>query len=109
LQQTFPFQPRASNQNPPAGTVNGAVTGSVTQLTLGVENSAAEASVRLVNVGSQTIFWAYGTEAGLTVANGVPMLPNTVEVFMLPPNTQTISVIAAATGSTLYATVGDGI
>lgn len=110
MQIPFPFQPRASNQNPPAGTTNGAVTAAVTQINLpGTAPYETETTGRFVNSGAQTIFWAYGTQAGLTAANGIPMLANTVETFTIPAGVSTISVIAAATGSTLYITAGDGM
>lgn len=109
MQSQFPFSPRASNQTTPAGTANGAVTASVTQITLPNGPYDTETVGRFVNIGTQTIFWAYGTQSSLSVSNGVPMLPNTVETFSLPPGITTISVIAAATGSTLYVTAGDGM
>lgn len=110
MQIPFPFQPRASNQTPPAGTTNGAVTAGVTQIALPAPAPyETETTGRFVNSGSQVIYWAYGTQAGLTAANGVPMLPNTVETFTIPAGVSQISVIAAATGSTLYITAGDGM
>lgn len=109
MQTQFCFQPRASNQTPPAGTANGAVTAGVTQIALpGQVPYETECTGRFVNSGSQTIFWAYGTQAGLTVGNGVPMLAGTVETFNIPAGVSAISVIAGAVGSTLYITVGDG-
>lgn len=110
MQVFFPFLPRASNQNPPAGTSNGAVTAAVTQINLpATAPYETETTARFVNAGSQTVFWCYGTQAGLTAANGVPVLANTVETFTIPAGISTISVIAASTGSTLYITVGDGM
>lgn len=110
MQSQFAFTPRASNQTTPAGTVNGAVTASVTQINLPTGAPYATETVgRFVNSGTQTIFWAYGSEASLSPSNGVPMLPNTVETFTLPPGISQISVIAGATGSTLYITAGDGM
>jgi hypothetical protein len=109
MQTQFCFQARASNQTPPAGTANGAVTAAVTQIALPANApNETECTGRFVNSGTQTIFWAYGTQAGLTVGNGIPMLPGTVETFNIPAGVSTISVIAAAVGSTLYITLGDG-
>jgi hypothetical protein len=102
------FQPRGSNQTTPAGTVSGAVTASVTQINLPSAPYATDTVGRFVNDGTQEIFWAYGSESGLTTANGVPMLANTVETFSIPAGVTQISVIAGATGSTLRITVGDG-
>jgi hypothetical protein len=108
MQTQFCFQPRASNQATPAGTVNGAVTASVTNIVLPVGPGLTECTARFVNSGAQVIFWSYGAGASLSVANGVPMLPNTVETFNIPAGVSQLAVIAAATGSTLYVTVGDG-
>ncbi|CAB4188172.1 hypothetical protein UFOVP1165_65, partial [uncultured Caudovirales phage] len=63
-----------------------------------------------VNTGTQTIHWLYGNVAVTTTgaAMGVPMLANTVETFTVPAGITQLSVIAAAVGSSLYVTVGDG-
>lgn len=96
----FPFQPRGGATS----TVNIAVTTAEQRLplpTIALEGC----TVRLVNVGTQTIFISFvGTSA---VATSMPMLPNTVESFTFPQGS-VISVISTATGSTLYATFGDG-
>jgi hypothetical protein len=67
---------------------------------------------RFANVGTQVIFWlAAAPNAALpvaTAANGIPMQAGSVETFTLPPNVQ-LSFIAAATGSTVYVTPGEGI
>lgn len=102
MQQQYPFQPIAGA----ATTLNIAVTASNQEFTLPVP-PADGCTVRLVNVGSQTVFWAYGSVTA-AVAKSTPILPNTVEVFTLPGGVTAIGVIAAATGSTLYATVGEG-
>jgi hypothetical protein len=99
MQQQYSFKPRGNGN-----TVNlavGVAAANVPLTTLPAEGG----TVRLVNSGTQTVFIAFGATA--TVAAGMPMLGNTVETFTLAP-TDTISAIASATGSTLYATVGDG-
>lgn len=100
MQQQYPFLPRAGGN-----TLNVAVlttAANVPALSIQAEGG----SVRLANVGTQTVFVNFSGAA--TVAAGMPILANTIEVFTIAPNT-TISTIAAATGSTLYATVGDGM
>jgi hypothetical protein len=82
-----------------ATTANVAITGS--------GNSVR--AVRLVNSGTQVIFLKFGVAATeATVATGFPMLANTVETFLLRPDITHVAAIAAATGSTLYVTVGEG-
>lgn len=107
MQQNYPFQPRgAAALSATQNTANIAVTAAAQQIPLPLV-PAEGGTMRLVNSGNQVIFWLYGNLA-VTTANGVPMLPNTVETFSTPPGTQ-LSVIAAATGSTLYVTIGDGL
>lgn len=65
------------------------------------------AMVRIVNDGTQVIHWNYGSIAA-AVGTSTPMIAASVEVFTVPPGTTQISVIAAATGSTIRATVGIG-
>ena len=80
-----------------------AVTGSSQSITLGAYNG--NASIRIVVVGTQTVFWNY--DAAAATATSTPMLANTIETFFLPAGTTTIRFIAAATGSTVYVTVGE--
>lgn len=97
---TSSFQPRGGA----ASTSNIAVTAaaqSMTIPTIGVEG----VTVRLVNAGTQTVFIAFSGTA--TVATSMPMLANTIETFTFPQGAG-ISVISTTTGSTLYATFGDG-
>lgn len=64
-------------------------------------------AVRFANLGTQTVFIALeGVTA--TVNNGIPLPAGAVETFTLDSQSS-ISVIATATGSTLYATVGEGV
>jgi precorrin-3B methylase len=102
MQQNYPFQPRGSA----VGSVSLAVTASAQAMGLPVLAQEG-GSVRLVNVGTQPVYIAFTGTA--TVANSMPILANTERTFSIPPGTTAISAIAGATGSTLYATVGDGI
>lgn len=91
-----------------ASTTALAVTESNQTLTLSPNGGAMTRSIRLVNIGTQTVFVALGTVTS-SVTTSMPILANSVEVFTLPAGITTLSVIAAGTGSTLYATVGDGV
>lgn len=89
----------------PQLTVNGAVTASSAAITVAL--TAGSNAVRLTNVGTQTVFWRFGTGTA-SVSTDTPMLANTVEVFEIPPQITSITAIAAAAGSTLYITPGIG-
>jgi hypothetical protein len=88
-------------------TVNLAVTNAsarvaVTRPGVGIQ------SIRLTNIGTQNIFITIGTSTVTSaVATGFPMLPNTVETFMLDKESTHIAAIADASGSTLYVTTGE--
>ena len=86
-------------------TVNVAVTGTAQTLTPTPPATNVDATVRLANIGTQTVFVNF--QATATTANGIPILANSVEVFALGA-AASLSVIAAAVGSTLYATTGMG-
>lgn len=87
-------------------TVNAAVTGTVATLTL-TPLGIAGGNVRLTNIGSQTVFILIDNATVATVVNAMPLLPNTTEVFAVGTNSA-VQHIAAAVGSTLYATSGLG-
>jgi hypothetical protein len=90
--------------------------GKTVSLTVGVastnvaitQSGVGTQSIRLTNVGSNVVFFNLGkdntTAAGLT---DVPLLPNSVETFLLPNDITYIAAIAAATGNTLYITTGE--
>lgn len=105
--QVSAFTPRGANQTTPAAQVSVAVTASILQITLPTLANGENVARFMVD-GTQPIFWCYGTNANLTTSNGVPMVSNSVEVFGIPAGTQTISVIAGTTGSTLRINLGDG-
>lgn len=62
--------------------------------------------IRISNIGTQTVFVAFSGTA--TLGTSMPLQSNTFEIFSCPDNT-TLSAIAAATGSTMYVTAGEGI
>jgi hypothetical protein len=107
--QPFPFLPRGANQNPPVAQINIAVTAAVQQLTLTNAPQVTETTIRVSVDGTQNVAWSFGVAAGLTTGNGVFMLANTVETFTLPIGVTQLSCIAAATGSNLRVSVGDGL
>ena len=112
MQVQFPFPPRAANQNPPLAQDQIGTTAAVQTLTL--TNSAGagnetECTIRVVNQGTDITSWCYGTRPGLTLNNGVLMLPNTVETFSLPAQVATLSVIGSAGENTFRVNPGDGM
>lgn len=113
MQSPFAFNPRGANQNPPVAQDEVATTTAQQALTL--TNSApgggnmTETTIRVVNQGNDVTAWCFGNQAGLTLNNGVLMLPNTVETFTLPAKVTQISVIGSAGGNTLRVHPGDGM
>lgn len=101
MQQNYPFQPRGGANS----TASLAVGTTAAPVVFAGVIPAEGVTVRLVNGGSQVVFLSFSGTA--TLLAGMPMIPNSVETFSLPPGS-VISAIAAATGSTLYATLGDG-
>lgn len=69
--------------------------------------AAGADTVRLTNVGNQVVFWKANTGTASATAD-TPLLPNSSEVFSVPPATTIIAAIAAGAGSTLYVTPGVG-
>jgi len=107
MQQDFPFQPRGATGTTPTANASLAVTASVQQITIpAVSNDGG--TMRIVVSGTQEIAWSYGVSSGLSLSNGVSMLANTVESFAIPGGITQLSVVAAATGSTIRVHVGDG-
>ena len=87
----------------PQATVSGVVTGVSGDITM----AAGADTVRLTNIGNQVIFWKVGT-GGASVTADTPLLPNSSELFSIPPATTVIAAIAAGAGSSLYVTPGSG-
>jgi hypothetical protein len=97
----FPFQPKSTAAN----TTNIAVT--ATNQTFTLPTRSAGGQVLLTNVGTQTVFIALGTVTSVATTS-MPLIANTSRVISVPDGVTTLSVIAANTGSTLYATDGIG-
>lgn len=93
---------------PTGSTVNAAVTGTTGALALTAPQGGAS-TVRLTNIGTQTVFVTFGgASAAGVLATSMPLLANTSEVFALGSATH-VGHIAVTTGSTLYATTGTGV
>jgi hypothetical protein len=97
----------------PVATTNTAVTSTAATLTLPTAITGVNRQVVLSLVGTQNAFIVCdGTNSAspttATTSNGMPMLANTQIVISLNASVRSCSVIAAASGSTLYATSGFG-
>ena len=102
------FYPQANTANVAIGNTSA----NVQYLSLaGGAGAGTGSQVRLYNNSSQTVFVAFGSSNTVTaaVATGLPMAPNSVEVFSTPYQSSYVAVIAAAAGGTLYATPGEGV
>lgn len=104
-----PFDLITNSQNAKAGaTTNVAVLTTVASITVSPV-SIGNRTVRLLNSGTNVIFVSFGdTTATATLANSMPLLPNSAETFYFHNDWTTIATISAATGNTLYATMGEG-
>lgn len=95
-----PFEAQADSQ-----TLTVAATTTTTAITA---SGTGTRSIRLVNSGSNIVFFKLGTSGTASaVATSTPLLPNTVEVFLLRNDITHIAYIGAAAGNTLYMTVGE--
>ena len=92
-------------------TVNLAVTATTQTIAL----TAGTNNVLVTNIGTQTVFIKIGNSAvTVTATNGYPLLANSTQAFsqtISASNTEAThcAVIAAAVGSTVYISTGDGV
>lgn len=95
---------------PLAATQNIAVTATAQTQTFSPVPFGTSA-VRLCNVGTQTVFVLFGesSQTAATVSNAIPIPAGQPYIFTMSQGTLSFSVIAGATGSTLYSTVGEGL
>lgn len=91
---------------PQATTSSVAVTASNQNVSLSRTGTSAD-SIRVHVLGTQDVFLQFGGAAAL--ATSMPIGAGHTEVFALPVDTASIGVIASATGSTIYFTLGNGI
>lgn len=66
-------------------------------------------SIRLFNSGTSVIFFNIGATSAVTAdtTTSTPMLPNSVETFLLRNENSWIAAIGASAGNTLYITTGE--
>lgn len=91
---------------PLAVTQNIGVTAAAQTVTLNYANGTF--AVRFCNIGTQTVFVAFDGNAA-TLTTSLPIPAGQTEVFTFSTGAPSFSVIASATGSTLYSTVGEGL
>jgi hypothetical protein len=108
LAQQDPFTPARG-----ANTTNVAATSAAATLTLPTTIAGLTRQVVITTIGSQIAFFLCdGTSTSspttATVSNAQPAMPYTAFILTLPSSITACSVIAAASGSTVYATVGFG-
>lgn len=103
-----PFDLITNAQNSQAGaTTNVAVLTTVATITVSPAGVGSR-TVRLFNSGTNVIFVNFGgANVTATLTNSMPILPNSVETFYFHNDWTTIATISAATGNTLYATMGE--
>lgn len=96
-----------SPQQPPVQTAVLATVTSIPWATL-VPNSPAGSTARMVNVGTQVIYWLQDPVTVVSTSNGNPMQVNGAPEKVTLRAQLPVQVIAAATGSTLVITMGEG-
>jgi hypothetical protein len=67
-----------------------------------------DASVRVYNSASVTVFIQFGSSTVAATTSHMPVPPGAVEVFQVGPSVTTISAITSSGSGTLYATTGRG-
>jgi hypothetical protein len=71
--------------------------------------SSASHELRIVNSGTIIVFVEFGdSTVAATTTTGLPILPNTVESFMLNASQTHIAAITAASTAVIYFTTGLG-
>lgn len=92
---------------PVGATQNASVTTTAATVTLTEKVSDFDGTVRLLVIGTQTVFVRLdGTTP--TTTNAIPLRPDQPETFTMPTGKLDINHIASSTGSTLYVTPGRG-
>ncbi len=83
-------------------------SGSVAITKIGFANE--DEQVRIANTGSVIVYIALG-DSGVTaaVASGIPILPNTAEMFHITTAQTHLAGITASGSATLYITAGYGV
>lgn len=89
-------------------TQNEAVTSSAETITLSGKVPDKDGCVRLLVIGTQTVFVRLDGTAP-TTSTGIPLRPDQPETFTMPVGGLDVKHIASASGSTLYVTPGRGV
>lgn len=93
------FRPLGATQATAVTNVNQTVT---------LNYTAGHRAIRLVNVGSDTVWVNFSGAAA--IGTGLPIPAGQTEIFTVPQGTNSYGVITtAASTNTLYSTVGEGI
>lgn len=95
---------------PLAQTQNLAVTATAQTITLNYPIGTN--AIRVCNVGTQTVFFVVNDSQSANVATittSTPIPAGNTEVFTLGQGALNVSLVAAAVGSTLYITQGEGL
>lgn len=81
----------------------------VTSVAASVNLTGLSRSVRIVNIGNQTVFVRFVTASGgsAVTSSSMPVLAGTVETFFASNEVTAVSAVASASGSTIYITQGE--
>lgn len=107
------FMPRGNNRTTSIAVTAAAQTLNTAANSTPAQIGANDTNYLLTNIGANVVFIelspaAPAAAAAATVANSIPLLPNSQEIVSGPPNAQ-LSVIAGAVGNSIYVTPGEGI
>ena len=95
-----PFMPKGNTVNLSVGVATGSIA--VTRPGMGIQ------SIRIANNGSNVIFITIGSSTvTAAIATSMPILPYSVETFMLGKDDTHVAAISALAGNTLYITTGE--
>jgi len=65
-------------------------------------------TIRIFNSGTNVVYVNFGDDNVVaTVANSLPLLPNSVETFFFRNDWTKVAAIAGSTGNTIYITTGE--
>jgi len=95
-----PFMIKGNTVNTSVGVSSAAVA--VTRPAVGIQ------SIRIVNSGANIIYINIGgSTITAATSTSMPILPYSVETFMLPNDATHVACIAATTGNTMFITTGE--
>lgn len=90
-------------------TVSLVTTAASQTLTLPQPRFTSFRNVRVVNSGAEITFFNFSSATAATLATSAPLLPNSVEVFTIAGDVDSLRVIGTAGGNTVYVTIGEGL